>query len=194
VVASGPKMTQEAIKLISSEGYEYIIDYKAACISNTIKNMLGADGATQRPYGRSFLSAVALQCSQARRGYCMQAHSPRQSKVRCHLPRFLLEFWSASVNTFITTSRIRARAFRLSGPTWHMVTRRRAVVSVLPAVKTLYSCLDDICAWTLATTACGASVLKFACGTRRSFTMLPDFQIDPTIALHLLRAADYLDT
>jgi elongin-C len=41
-------MNQEAIKLISSEGFVFIIDYKAACISNTIKNMLGADGAIQR--------------------------------------------------------------------------------------------------------------------------------------------------
>lgn len=34
----------ETVKLISAEGFEFIIDYEAACISNTIKNMLSSEG------------------------------------------------------------------------------------------------------------------------------------------------------
>ena len=37
-------MPKDTVKLISAEGFEFIIDYKAACISNTIKNMLSSDG------------------------------------------------------------------------------------------------------------------------------------------------------
>lgn len=32
------------VKLISSDGYEFIVDYKAACVSKTIRNMLTAEG------------------------------------------------------------------------------------------------------------------------------------------------------
>lgn len=38
-------MPKEFVKLISKEGFEFIVDYRAACISNTIKNMLSFDGA-----------------------------------------------------------------------------------------------------------------------------------------------------
>jgi len=38
-------MAKDTVKLVSSEGFEFIVDYKAACISNTIKNMLSSDGA-----------------------------------------------------------------------------------------------------------------------------------------------------
>jgi hypothetical protein len=37
-------MPKETVKLISAEGFEFIIDYKAACVSNTIKNMLSSQG------------------------------------------------------------------------------------------------------------------------------------------------------
>ena len=40
--ASMPKST---VKLVSAEGYEFIVDYKAACVSNTIRNMLSSQGA-----------------------------------------------------------------------------------------------------------------------------------------------------
>ncbi len=32
------------VTLISTEGYEFVIDYKAACVSNTIRNMLSSSG------------------------------------------------------------------------------------------------------------------------------------------------------
>lgn len=36
---------RKAVKLISAEGYEFIVDHDAACVSNTIKNMLSSQGA-----------------------------------------------------------------------------------------------------------------------------------------------------
>lgn len=35
---------KETVKLISAEGFEFLIDYRAACVSATIKNMLGSQG------------------------------------------------------------------------------------------------------------------------------------------------------
>jgi hypothetical protein len=32
------------VKLISQEGFEFIVDYDAACVSNTVKNMLSSQG------------------------------------------------------------------------------------------------------------------------------------------------------
>ena len=37
---------KDTIKLVSKEGFEFIIDRKAACISNTIKQMLSSEGGT----------------------------------------------------------------------------------------------------------------------------------------------------
>eukprot|EP00798_Chlamydomonas_sp_ICE-L_P030349 gene30349-35353_t len=38
-------MPKNTVKLISAEGFEFIIDYKAACVSNTIRNMLSSQGS-----------------------------------------------------------------------------------------------------------------------------------------------------
>lgn len=38
-------MAKGTVKLISAEGFEFIVDYKAACVSATIKNMLSSQGA-----------------------------------------------------------------------------------------------------------------------------------------------------
>ncbi|GHP06613.1 hypothetical protein PPROV_000535800 [Pycnococcus provasolii] len=35
----------ETVKLISAEGFEFIVDQRAASVSNTIKNMLSSQGA-----------------------------------------------------------------------------------------------------------------------------------------------------
>jgi transcription elongation factor B subunit 1 len=37
-------MPRQTVKLVSAEGHEFIIDYKAACVSNTIRNMLSSQG------------------------------------------------------------------------------------------------------------------------------------------------------
>jgi transcription elongation factor B subunit 1 len=41
-------MPKSTVKLISAEGFEFIVDYKAACVSNTIRNMLSSSGARRR--------------------------------------------------------------------------------------------------------------------------------------------------
>ena len=41
-------MPKSTVKLVSAEGFEFIIDYKAACVSNTIRNMLSSEGWTVR--------------------------------------------------------------------------------------------------------------------------------------------------
>ena len=41
IMEEGPAAT---VRLISAEGFEFIIDYEAACVSNTIKNMLSSKG------------------------------------------------------------------------------------------------------------------------------------------------------
>lgn len=38
-------MTRETVKLISAEGFEFLVDYKAACVSATVQNMLSSQGA-----------------------------------------------------------------------------------------------------------------------------------------------------
>lgn len=37
-------MSKKSVKLVSAEGFEFIIDHKAACVSNTIKQMLSSEG------------------------------------------------------------------------------------------------------------------------------------------------------
>ena len=37
-------MPKKSVKLVSAEGFEFTVDYKAACISNTIKQMLSSEG------------------------------------------------------------------------------------------------------------------------------------------------------
>eukprot|EP01026_Neomeris_dumetosa_P050567 TRINITY_DN4438_c0_g2_i2.p1 TRINITY_DN4438_c0_g2~~TRINITY_DN4438_c0_g2_i2.p1 ORF type:complete len:113 (-),score=7.25 TRINITY_DN4438_c0_g2_i2:57-350(-) len=35
---------RETVTLISSDGFRFVIDYKAACVSNTIKGLLSSEG------------------------------------------------------------------------------------------------------------------------------------------------------
>ena len=41
-------MPKQTVKLVSAEGFEFIVDYKAACVSNTIRNMLSSQGKAGR--------------------------------------------------------------------------------------------------------------------------------------------------
>ena len=71
--------SKSTVKLVSMEGFEFVIDYKAACVSNTIRNMLSSQGAGEvaRPvdvmqlenYFSHALHAVG----------CVQASSRKQS-------------------------------------------------------------------------------------------------------------------
>lgn len=38
-------MPKNTVKLVSAEGFEFVIDYKAACVSTTIRNMLSSQGS-----------------------------------------------------------------------------------------------------------------------------------------------------
>ncbi|GAA0148509.1 general transcription factor [Lithospermum erythrorhizon] len=45
-------MSGETVKLISAEGFEFVIDKKAACVSKTIHNMLTSPGSfAEREHG-----------------------------------------------------------------------------------------------------------------------------------------------
>eukprot|EP01023_Acetabularia_acetabulum_P013215 TRINITY_DN1631_c0_g1_i2.p5 TRINITY_DN1631_c0_g1~~TRINITY_DN1631_c0_g1_i2.p5 ORF type:complete len:119 (-),score=4.49 TRINITY_DN1631_c0_g1_i2:1165-1521(-) len=35
---------KEFVSLVSSDGFRFVVDYKAACVSNTIKGMLSSEG------------------------------------------------------------------------------------------------------------------------------------------------------
>ena len=37
-------MPKKSVKLVSAEGFEFTVDYRAACVSNTIKQMLSSEG------------------------------------------------------------------------------------------------------------------------------------------------------
>ena len=38
------KTGKKTVKLVSAEGFEFFVDYRAACVSNTIKQMLSSTG------------------------------------------------------------------------------------------------------------------------------------------------------
>lgn len=49
----------KAVKLVSAEGWEFVVDFDAACVSNTIKNMLSSQGALcNAPSERGLLFAM----------------------------------------------------------------------------------------------------------------------------------------
>lgn len=63
-------MPKSTVKLVSREGFEFIIDYKAACVSNTIRNMLSSQGACMG-------TSVAMQWMHALcQGSAMDMHVP----------------------------------------------------------------------------------------------------------------------
>ena len=57
------KMPKKSVKLVSAEGFEFTVDYRAACVSNTIKQMLSSEGM----HSQSWLLAQLLM-------YCRVKH------------------------------------------------------------------------------------------------------------------------
>lgn len=53
-------MAKETVKLISAEGFEFVVDYKAACVSTTIKNMLSSQGAASQRHDAQRMQHPAL--------------------------------------------------------------------------------------------------------------------------------------
>ena len=56
------KGTKDTVKLISAEGFEFLVDYKAACVSATVKNMLTSQGALHTLRQRLRLETI-VTCS-----------------------------------------------------------------------------------------------------------------------------------
>lgn len=53
-------MVKDKVKLISYDGFEFVVDYEAACISKTIFNMLSSDGVfTESELGEVQLREVS---------------------------------------------------------------------------------------------------------------------------------------
>ena len=42
-------MGRANVRLVSAEGAAFVVDFRAACVSNTIKNMLSSQGAWAPP-------------------------------------------------------------------------------------------------------------------------------------------------
>ena len=42
-------MGRANVRLVSAEGAAFVVDFRAACVSNTIKNMLSSQGAPPAP-------------------------------------------------------------------------------------------------------------------------------------------------
>lgn len=67
--------TRTTVKLISAEGYEFIIDYKAACVSNTIRNMLSSQGTGQEQQSSSSGTAPAQRLLVHQQLHLLQTHA-----------------------------------------------------------------------------------------------------------------------
>ena len=46
------------VRLISAEGFEFVIDYEAACVSNTIKNMLSSQGKVSNAHTLTLVCVI----------------------------------------------------------------------------------------------------------------------------------------
>ena len=54
-------MPKNTVKLVSREGFEFVVDYKAACVSNTIRNMLSSQGeweSTRSPHASIVMASI----------------------------------------------------------------------------------------------------------------------------------------
>jgi len=90
------------VKLVSRDGFEFIIDYKAACVSKTLNNMLGSDGCfTESELGEiqlKELSGRILEQVCLYFYYCLQEQNP-ESKGLAHFdvdPSLALELLMAA--------------------------------------------------------------------------------------------------
>ena len=53
-------MAHGRVKLVSRDGFEFVVDYKAACVSKTLNKMLGADGCfTESQLGEIHLKELS---------------------------------------------------------------------------------------------------------------------------------------
>ncbi|KAK9811474.1 hypothetical protein WJX72_004511 [[Myrmecia] bisecta] len=83
-------MPKDTIKLISAEGFEFIVDYKAACVSATIKQMLSSEGTfTETETGEIKLQEISTPILET---ICQYFHYKirYQNSVTKSIPEFKL--------------------------------------------------------------------------------------------------------
>lgn len=77
---SGASADKRPVKLISAEGFEFVVDHDAACVSNTIKNMLSSQGAGGGGGGGGPLAACCWRCKVLCRCAC-PLHAPHSYQL-----------------------------------------------------------------------------------------------------------------
>ncbi len=106
-------MSKKSVKLVSAEGFEFIIDHKAACVSNTIKQMLSSEGklADQAGMIPLYQSFFKLQRVWLRGEAPLKVTSLRRSLARSAFLRYLRQFLKRSANTFTISCVTKMSAF-----------------------------------------------------------------------------------
>lgn len=80
---------KKSVKLISAEGFEFLVDWDAACVSNTIKNMLSSQGAQGAGHGDRCDCDAQLVCGSLRT--LVRSYTERQTGRRaCQAPPSLV--------------------------------------------------------------------------------------------------------
>ena len=97
-------MPRKSVKLVSAEGFEFTVDYRAACVSNTIKQMLSSEG--MHPQSRSQTETLRLcQVGAVSGGFTrvspnVQEISRKRSWGKSTSRRSRLPSWRRSASTF----------------------------------------------------------------------------------------------
>ncbi len=58
-MAAPPPKIPPTVRLISKDGFQFVIDSKAACVSKTIKNMLSSRGSFEETDGTIRLAEIS---------------------------------------------------------------------------------------------------------------------------------------
>ncbi len=106
----------ETVTLESREHFQFIIDRDAACVSNTIRNMLSSQGVSLLPLRACHHCISHDQANtsppQTIPSHITQYHQatlPRQSKASSAFQTFPHPFWRRFANTFTTSSSTKTR-------------------------------------------------------------------------------------
>ena len=122
-------MPRQHIKLISAEGHEFVVDYDAAVVSNTIKNILSAEGEYHNDHESDADSVVDTyhQCTtksphspprtvSVLRALSLQVHLWKPKGARFVSQRFPGRFWRKCASTCTTRDDINSSRKGTSRP------------------------------------------------------------------------------